>query len=97
MLPTSNLGSGTDSKFLNAVLLIAKKLNRSLCNGVYDKVGVKSYKFFFTFLFIFCSSMSMGYDRLMGFWIEDEPVLDLALSFFRADARMGVLLKMKLS
>ena len=40
--------------------------------------------------------MSMGYERLTGFWTECD-VVDLALSFLSADARMGVLLKMKLS
>ena len=97
VLPTSNLGSGTDSKFLKAVLLIEKKLNNSRCRGVYESVGRKSYNVFFTFLLGFCSSMSIGSVLLIGFGIEDEPVLDLALSFLRADARIGVLLKMKLS
>lgn len=40
VLPTSNLGSGTDSKLRKAVLLMAKKLNKSLCKGVYESVGM---------------------------------------------------------
>ena len=40
--------------------------------------------------------MSMGYDLLIGF-CTDDAVEDLALSFLSADARIGVLLKMKLS
>jgi hypothetical protein len=96
VLPTSNLGSGTDSKLRKAVLFMAKKLNKSRCKGVYDRVGMNYCWSFLTFLLGLCSSMSMGYERLTGFWTEWDEV-DLALSFLSADARMGVLLKMKLS
>lgn len=54
------------------------------------------YCYFLTFLLIFCSSISIGYDLLTGF-CTDDGVDDLALSFFSADANIGVLLKMKLS
>lgn len=96
VLPTSNLGSGTDSKFFKADLLIEKKLNKSLWRGVYDKEGTNSSILFFTFLATLGYSTSIGEDLLTGFGADVDEA-DLALSFLSADARMGVLLKMKSS
>lgn len=52
--------------------------------------------FFFTFFATFGYQTSIGEDLLMGFGAEVDEA-DFALSFLRADARMGVLLKMKSS
>ncbi len=96
VLPTSNFGSGTISKFFNAVLLIEKKLNKSRWSGVYEREGTNSSMFFFTLLLTLDYYTSIGCDRFIGFGIDEDEV-DLAFSFLRADARIGVLLKMKLS
>ncbi len=53
--------------------------------------------FFFTLLLTLdYYYTSIGWDLFIGFGTDEDEV-DLAFSFLRADARIGVLLKMKLS